>query len=161
MGCVLVLPPAFDRRWRERQGRTRSKWLFLGIPRLFDIVDRMVSRIGPVPSAATDQARRYRLDSQRAIRWAAIRGVRASASLKLLGTAMSRIRRDAIRGVRASASLKPATIVDSSTVLAHPRRTRLGLIEARSGAAERPDFRRHPRRTRLGLIEADIASDRQ
>ncbi len=90
-----------------------------------------------------------------------------------------------IRGVRASASLKRVVAgVDHAMTAMHPRRPRLGLIEARNRAGLRygetcirgvrasaslkltrnapnqPIYLTHPRRPRLGLIEAKPLSRR-
>ena len=61
-----------------------------------------------------------------------------------------------IRGARASASLKPVSSDSESLSFAvHPRRARLGLIEAtQSPNLYRHHRNLHPRRARLGLIEA-------
>ena len=62
-----------------------------------------------------------------------IRGVRASASLKRNHPARRNIPRRRIRGVRASASLKQRSLDRIEGRLdVHPRRSRLGLIEARA-----------------------------
>ena len=59
-----------------------------------------------------------------------------------------------IRGARASASLKFHNPKNGTTALcAHPRRTRLGLIEVPHTGNTARSSRAHPRRTRLGLIE--------
>ena len=87
----------------------------------------------------------------------AIRGVRASASLKLLQVGISVfLLLLPIRGVRASASLKRAHVrrmrrVHLSTI--RGVRASASLKQRRAFRAE-PREARHPRRTRLGLIEA-------
>src|SRR5579885_2342656 len=60
-----------------------------------------------------------------------------------------------IRGARASASLKHARTNQSSLQRSqHPRRARLGLIEAPTSELHMALETAHPRRARLGLIEA-------
>src|SRR5579875_2116674 len=85
-----------------------------------------------------------------------IRGAHASASLKRPErSAPKRKSPWRIRGAHASASLKRGFLQrpeqDPAT---HPRRTRLGLIEAMRMSVRTDSRPWHPRRTRLGLIEA-------
>ena len=84
-----------------------------------------------------------------------IRGLRASASLKLLAGLVRAALERRIRGLRASASLKrvgPRGYISPASV--HPRPTRLGLIEALARRKAEDFEKGHPRPTRLGLIEA-------
>ena len=90
-----------------------------------------------------------------------IRGACASASLKRgqFGRPVSAAR-PGIRGACASASLKPVLIgrIAPRDRETHPRRVRLGLIEAGTSVVTKTSQRKHPRRVRLGLIEARTAS---
>ena len=87
-----------------------------------------------------------------------IRGVYASASLKLRGRRRWHAFVFCIRGVYASASLKRGEHLDFDGAAAlHPRCLRLGLIEA-SCESTCPDTTYwHPRCLRLGLIEARMS----
>ena len=68
-----------------------------------------------------------------------IRGVKASASLKLRRLESLIARKMRIRGVKASASLKQAGIFKRAVVRgAYPRCKSLGLIEASSGVCRNP-----------------------
>ena len=117
----------------------------------------------PSPQAVVGHPRHVRLGLIEAVNgwfWPhvharCIRGVRASASLKLGTGHWRRHRHLGIRGVRASASLKPVLVPScQNSFVRHPRRTRLGLIEARPLARFCVADNSHPRLTRLGLIEA-------
>ena len=119
------------------------------------------ARLGLI-EASSRGVKRHRSDG--------IRGARASASLKqcaggsrrVIGHGLRTASRG-IRGARASASLKRQLQrpVPSELRHRHPRRARLGLIEAmRRDSSSASPRSAHPRRARLGLIEAS-ASTRQ
>src|SRR5579871_2964784 len=84
-----------------------------------------------------------------------IRGARASASLKLQ-VLRHRFEKCQVHPRRTRLGLIEAPAPRATIELGgrHPRRVRLGLIEAPPGAACQNATPRHPRRTRLGLIEA-------
>ena len=88
-----------------------------------------------------------------------IRGVIASASLKLFLHARLSRAQIYIRGVIASASLKQKPVMSKLLfVQKYPRRYRLGLIEASRSSVLSERSRSYPRRYRLGLIEAPARS---
>src|SRR5579883_1537660 len=106
---------------------------------------------GARASASLKQPDQHRAPRKRL----SIRGARASASLKPPHNRYASGFGRRIRGARASASLKLNWLDGQAPCHAtHPRRARLGLIEAIKPMPQKVDNATHPRRARLGLIEA-------